>query len=271
MNCDECQERVFELIEREAIDPEGVREILRRCPDCAALFEEMKAGLAAAAKLPIESPPASLDAAIIRAAATRQTEALPSPRRRLQPLPWAVAATALLAVGIGVWAIPHGADEAEQAASEPAMAPAVEADERAVAEAEEPKVQAVAKSAARQPPTRQRKRAAKPAPARRADDEVRLEAVQAPASQAMAESTAGAAMADAPDASAACAQKEKRLARRESEAKRGAADAEDALAIGLCYQAAGEEAKARQWLQRALDHPATKARALEALHELAPE
>ncbi len=288
MNCDECQEEIFELIEREAIDPEGVREILRRCPDCAALFEEMKASLKAAAALPIESPPPARDAAILQAAAARKSKVAPPAPRRLQPFPWAVAATALLAVAIGVWAIPRGAEEAEQAELEPAVAPApaddqevredrvgqgfeADADRLTVAEAEESQVAAVEKSAARQPSAHQPRRAAKRAPARRADEELRLEAARAPASPAMAESTAGGAMADVPDASAACAEKEKRLASRKPDANRGVTDAEDALTIGLCYQAAGNDAKAREWLRRASEHPTTKTRALEALQELANE
>jgi uncharacterized protein with PIN domain len=39
MNCDECKEQVFELIEREAVDRDGVREILARCPECRAAFD----------------------------------------------------------------------------------------------------------------------------------------------------------------------------------------------------------------------------------------
>ena len=65
MNCEECKEQVFELIEREAVDPEGVRAILADCPDCRAEFEAMKAALALAGELPVEEPPADIDAAIL--------------------------------------------------------------------------------------------------------------------------------------------------------------------------------------------------------------
>jgi tetratricopeptide (TPR) repeat protein len=107
MNCEQCEEQVFELIEREAIDPAGVREILDRCPNCHALFDEMKAALAAVDQLPLEEPSARIDAEVLRAAAMRRRKVKPIRRRRLQAPPWAMAAIALLAVGIGVLAIPR--------------------------------------------------------------------------------------------------------------------------------------------------------------------
>ena len=107
MNCDECKEQVFELIDREADDPDGVREVLARCPDCRALFDEMKAALAAASQLPMEEPSAVVEAALVRAAGERVRRAVPLRKRRLQAPPWAMAAIAVLAVGVGVWAIPR--------------------------------------------------------------------------------------------------------------------------------------------------------------------
>jgi hypothetical protein len=121
MSCDECKEQVFELIEREAVDPEGVRAILDECPDCRAEFEALKASLALAAQLPLEEPPADLDAAILSQASLRVEaagsapevreskagEVVPLRKRLLQAPPWAMAAVALLAVGVGVWAIPR--------------------------------------------------------------------------------------------------------------------------------------------------------------------
>ena len=107
MNCDECKEQVFELIEREAVDADTVHEILARCPDCRAVFDEMKAALAVAEQLPIEEPPAALDAAILRAAAERGPRVVQIKKRRMQPAPWAMAAIAMLAVGVGVWTIPR--------------------------------------------------------------------------------------------------------------------------------------------------------------------
>ena len=79
------------MIEREAVDPDGVREILARCPDCLAAFDEMKAALAVAEQLPIVEPPAAVDAAILRAAGERAPRVVRLKKRRLQPAPWAMA------------------------------------------------------------------------------------------------------------------------------------------------------------------------------------
>ena len=140
MNCGQCKEEVFELIEREAIDPAGVHEILDRCPDCRALFDEMKAALVAVDQLPLEDPPARVDADILRAALMRRANVTPIRKRRFQAPPWAMAAVALLAVGIGVWSIPRDtelatedalgatvaeSDEGIVTAPRPASAPAV--------------------------------------------------------------------------------------------------------------------------------------------------
>lgn len=121
MSCDECKEQVFELIEREAVDPEGVRAILAECPDCRAEFEAMKAALALADQLPAEEPPTDIDAAILASAAqhvqtttlepapnaVEEAPVIPFRKRMLQTPPWAMAAIALLAVGVGVWSIPR--------------------------------------------------------------------------------------------------------------------------------------------------------------------
>lgn len=311
MKCDECKQQVFELIEREAVDPAGVREILERCPECAALFSEMKAGLETAAALPLETPPASVDAVILRAAAARKSKVVPIREKRSQPFPWAVAATALLAIGIGVWAIPRDAEEGEltspeaamerardgdegasaDLAAEPSLAVA-EAEEMAMAGGEEPGSGAAATPPAREPRAARSKRAAKSAPARQVKEQAGREVARAPAPQANAESTAGDAVADdsasfakgapaeaklamaedeTPDASATCEQRAKKLERRKRDAKRGGDDAEDVLAIGRCYQAAGDAEKAREWLERAAEHPTTQARARDALRDLAPD
>ncbi|NNE18335.1 MAG: hypothetical protein HKN10_07655 [Myxococcales bacterium] len=121
MNCEECKEQVFELIEREAVDPEGVRAILADCPDCRAEFEAMKAALALAGELRVEEPPADVDAAILELADRRLRSAVPAPasgavkgtkpvpsyKKMTRVPPWAMAAVALLAVGVGVWSIPR--------------------------------------------------------------------------------------------------------------------------------------------------------------------
>lgn len=104
MKCDECKEQVLELIEREAIDPEGVREVLAECPDCRAEFDRMKATLALAQQLPIEAPPDDVDALILQAAEARASEGkvVALPQRSVWSQPLAMAAIALLVVGIGV-------------------------------------------------------------------------------------------------------------------------------------------------------------------------
>jgi len=121
MSCEECKEQVFELIEREAVDPEGVRAILADCPDCRAEFEAMKAALALVDQLPAEEPPTDIDAAILASAerqiqttalepapgAEEEPQVVPFRKRMLQAPPWAMAAIALLAVGVGVWSIPR--------------------------------------------------------------------------------------------------------------------------------------------------------------------
>jgi len=147
MNCEECKEQVFELIEREAVDPEGVRAILADCPECRADFEAMKAALALAGELPVEEPPADIDAAILRLADQRRPSAVPGRatgaaeeavripiyEKMTQVPPWAMAAVALLAVGIGVWSIPRTV-QLESDADEPMLeaketAPVAEAPE----------------------------------------------------------------------------------------------------------------------------------------------
>jgi len=133
MNCEQCKEEVFELIEREPADPVGVREILDRCPDCRALFNEMKVALVAMDQLPLEDPPAHVDAEVLRAAATRRTKGTPLRKWRLQAPPWAMAAIAVLAVGVGVWSIPRS-DELE--GEEVLGAAAAESEEDILAEQE---------------------------------------------------------------------------------------------------------------------------------------
>lgn len=68
MNSEELKEQVFDLIEREAIDPKGVREMLAAVPECREYFEEIKAALVLAEQLPVEAPPAALDARILASA-----------------------------------------------------------------------------------------------------------------------------------------------------------------------------------------------------------
>ncbi len=194
MNCEQCKEAVFELIEREVVDPAGVKEILDRCPECRALFDEMKAALVAVDQLPLEEPPARVDADILRAALMRRTNVTRVGRRRFQAPPWAMAAIALLAVGVGVWAIPRDtelatedalgtpvaeSDEAIAAAPSPASAPAEleeavgEKAEEALRLNQETQTAPLAKTAAKPSVARQQrartKRKSAPAPARQVE------------------------------------------------------------------------------------------------------
>ena len=263
MTCDECKEQVFELIEREAVDPEGVQAILARCPDCRAAFDEMKAALAMVERLPIEEPGADVDAAILRAAAARAPRVVPLRRWRLRAPPWAVAAIALLAVGVGVWTIPR----AVQLEGDAAPVEMKNAAEVIVAE---------------------------PAPPKRvaelpADEPRAVRMAQAPESRPMEAMAAGAvtesALAEVESSKSRARKKERGddaddaiCKRRLDEIERlERADhdyvpkPEEQLAIGKCYGTLDDVAKARKWLQRAAKHRETKARAEAALRRLAPK
>ena len=72
MTLTELQEELFSLIEREPLDPAGVDEVLARVPGARQVFERTKATLELAALLPIEEPPAHVDARILAASAHRE-------------------------------------------------------------------------------------------------------------------------------------------------------------------------------------------------------
>ncbi len=253
MNCDECKERVFELIEREAVDPEGVRETLAGCPDCRAAFDDMKAALALAELLPIEEPPASLDAAVLRAAVARAPKMIPSRKWRLQAPPWAVAAIALLAVGVGVWAIPRGVQLESEAAPTEMKGP----EEAVLAE------QMLDE-------TRPARIAA--APASRPAADMAAGAVAEPRSgEADTKASLARKQERDDDAATTCKRKVDEIERRKRADKDYVPKPEEELAIGKCYQTLDKAAEARKWLQRAAAHRETKARAEEALRDLAPE
>ena len=287
MNCDECKEQVFELIEREAVDPDAVREILARCPDCRATFDEMKAALAVAERLPIEEPPAEVDEAILRAAGERVPRVVRLKKRRLQAAPWAMAAIAMLAVGIGVWTIPREVQLEGDAApadmkygEDAVMAEQMLGDEEealdsrvAVAELEAPKP-ARAKR-------RSRSSANEPSAARIAQAPAALPAADTAAAGAGESRSTNevAAKASTPskqerddeDVNTACQRKVDDVERRARADKDFAPTPEEELAIGKCYQALDKVAEARKWLQRAAAHRTTKAPAEKALRELATE
>jgi len=287
MNCDECKEQVFELIEREAVDPDAVREILARCPDCRATFDEMKAALAVAERLPIEEPPAEVDEAILRAAGERVPRVVRLKKRRLQAAPWAMAAIAMLALGIGVWTIPREVQLEGDAApadmkygEDAVMAEQMLGDEEealdgrvAVAELEAPKP-ARAKR-------RSRSSANEPSAARIAQAPAALPAADTAAAGAGESRSTNevAAKASTPskqerddeDVNTACQRKVDDVERRARADKDFAPTPEEELAIGKCYQALDKVAEARKWLQRAAAHRTTKAPAEKALRELATE
>jgi len=306
MNCDECKQQVFELIEREAVDPDGVREILERCPECRVTFEEMKAALAVAEQLPIEEPPAAVDQAILRAAGARAPRVVHLKKRRLQPVPWAMAAIAMLAVGIGVWTMPRDVQLEGDAApadmkyaedavmAEPMLADEEEALDSKVAVAELASGEAAQLETAERREAKSKKVAAKPAGAERrsrsqANEPRAARVAQTPAPRPAADMAAGgaedsrsnerAAKASAPskrergddEVTAACRRKVDDIERRARADKDDAFTPEEELAIGKCYQALDKVAEARKWLQRAAAHRKTKAPAEEALRELGPE
>lgn len=308
MNCEECKAQVLELIEREAIDPEGVREILACCPDCRAEFEAMKAALALVAALPLEEPRPLVEAAILRAAAAR-ANLRPARKRPLQAPPWAMAAIALLAVGVGVWTIPREVEhdsERAPAQVEPSQAPQLaEAtlDDELVADARMAQVEVApvlpSRGAALEGSTGTAKKAArKPARAgQRAQthsDEPRENSLaKTPpeketagvAGGAPATVTSDAALEEADSAAAfarneaashedrpeSCRRKIADFQRRQRDDPRYSPKPEETLELGRCYARLDDVEAARLWLRRAAAEPETKRRAKRALRELSTE
>jgi len=174
-------------------------------------------------------------------------------------------------------AIPRGGQRGdEQVAVENEVASARPATEPAEAPRVEPA------------PAKSMLRAASPAPAKRqakrAADELKVERTGgAPSPRLVAREAAGpAAEADfapspggeqarAESVEASCRRQIEALERRKRDAQAAAIEPEEELAIGKCYQALGNLAGARKWLRRAARHPETRARAEEALHQLAPQ
>ena len=71
MNAEEFEAQVFELIEREAFDPNGIHELLAALPECREDFERIKGALALAEQLPLLEPPAHLDGVLLALAAAQ--------------------------------------------------------------------------------------------------------------------------------------------------------------------------------------------------------
>ncbi|MGB8330771.1 MAG: hypothetical protein WCE62_11645 [Polyangiales bacterium] len=284
MNCEECKEQVFELIEREAIDPDAVHQILEGCPDCLAEFEETKAALRLAALLPVEEPGAAIDAAILRAASSRGRRLAPLRKGPIRAAPWAVAAVAILAVGIGVLAIPRRIQlESEGALSETNQTADTHLAEQAGGETPLPEDEA---SGVRLGESKTRAVGGGPAPAAAksmtADSSAQPEKREAKSPsestpEALARARSAEADFDAPaaasqagdaDVMARCRRRIAALERQEQAERDLVRRPEEELAIGKCYQTLGNVAKARQWLKRAAAHRRTRARAEEALRGL---
>jgi hypothetical protein len=267
--------------------------------------------LSLAEQLPIEEPPAALDAAILRAAGERERRVVRLRKRRLQPPPWAMAAIALLAVGVGVWTIPRKVQfegDAAPAEVERADTKALERvvlgeemaeeapddeaklyDGLAELEANEP-VQAPraevggAKEKKASPEPARRKRQARSSDEAASAGAATLAPASLPVADVAAESAEEsrslqvAAKASAPskgerddDAASACQRKIDDLERRTRAGKEPEPTPQEELAIGQCYQALDNVAEARKWLERAATHRRTKAAAKKALRELESE
>lgn len=225
-------------------------------------------------------------------------------RPRLQPPPWAMAAIAMLAVGIGVWTIPRQVQfEGDAAPADTKYAEDVlmaeemlgdedEAREGRVAEAELASEETAPLATLERADSKSKRGAPEPAHSKRRSrssvNEPRAARVaQAPASLPAADVAAAgagesqsnemAAKASAPskqergaeEMTATCQRKIDELERRTRADKEYAPSPEEKLAIGKCYQALDKVAEARRWLERAAAHRKTKAAAEKALRELA--
>jgi hypothetical protein len=210
-----------------------------------------------------------------------------------------MAAVALLAVGVGVWAIPRGV----QLEGDPGQPTATGVEEATVAELaldedmelEEPRApkEPVPEQAARLRTAERAEKKARPAAAKRrsnapAEQPTASVMAEAPVSAPASDMAAGAAAksrsdeADytesrarkkerADEATAACRRKIDQIERRARDDEDYVPAPEEELATAKCYQTLDELAKARKWFHRAAAHPETKARAEKALSELTPE
>lgn len=295
MNCDDCEERVLDLIEQEGRDPETVRSLLERCPDCRARFDEMKAVLEQVAAFEVEEPSPATDQAILAAARGR---VLARRRRWTWRGPhWAAAAVALLAVGVGVWTIPRGAEDGATKSDEVSAVADIQHDEAAVqdlayedsvappsgatapAEASldadiETKSEAESRGGGATAALRRRSTVARQPPTQ--NELVLAEADNGPASTASLDfaATADATEEAAPKKSrtpeAAPRPKSRRCERRLRgiESQDRAVTAEEALWLGSCYREAGDWRRARRWFEQAASEPATRDRATRELDRL---
>lgn len=283
MTCEECKERVFDLIEQEAADPEGVHEILFQCPECRALFDDMKTALALAEQLPRDEPSLEIDATVLRAAKARASRATPQ-RRWFAGSTWALAAIALLAVSIGVWAIPRTGPAPGGA---PTARPGGDATSGAVVQVEA-EIDRPGPTAALETLGAEETAAVRPRRPRAGQRARKASAAREPdPSRATARgdsSGADVAFAEAGDdakaerqshaLSPACRALRERVDQamaRDDDASPGSVEPEDELSLGRCYREAGDVFEARRWLERAASHPETKRRALRELRTMSVE
>jgi hypothetical protein len=272
VNCDDCKAQVLELIEREAVDPTGVRAVLAECPDCRAEFDEVKALLALAGELPLEEPPAALDAEILQAAEARNGAAA-APERTPWRQPLAMAAVAMLAVGIGVSTISIGnrpqdedapasrleesAAELEAPASQTKAAGGVAMDDASPEVGNElaaaPPAEEVEEAVARQAPRPVARRSARKKEAKDAAPEPHAEVAQAD----LAEAQLGAA--DAPAARAGAAASGATI--QKSDAVEAVEDDAEASATRRCARTVQALEKRRR---KDAEHEPTPEAALEA-------
>lgn len=303
LDCEECEEQVLDLIEREALDPEGVRATLAKCPECRVKFDELKAMLALTQQLPVEAPPEHVDISILQAAEARTRGLAPgSPQSSAWRQPLAMAAVALLVVGIGISTVsivkgPRQARIAEAPAADEGVAPSEDLEEApgggeperielAEAIADQPKTPAgdsdtlgaarqVRATRARAPKKKEARAAASPRASTSFAAEGELQRV------ASASDEAGDQLPEERDAKpeakqiAATTEAQRDCASRISafETRTKSDDdyeptAEESLDAGLCYQLLGKRAAARYWLKRAAADLSTKARAEDALEKL---
>lgn len=275
LDCNECEEQVLDLIEREPLDPEGVRATLAKCPECRAKFDELKAMLTLTQQLPLEAPPDHLDISILQAAEARAGGLAPaSPQASAWRQPLAMAAVALLVVGIGISTVsivkgPRQERIAEAPAADEAVAPSEDLEE--APGGGEPERIEIAEAIADQPTT-----LAGDSDALGAARQVRATRARAPKKKEARDRLPEARDAE-PEANqiAATTQAQRECASRISAfEKRTKSDdgyeptAEESLDAGLCYQLLGKRSAARYWLKRAAEDLSTKARAEDALEKL---
>lgn len=290
MNCDECRERILDLIEREEGDPDAVRKLLERCPDCRALFDQMKGLLEEVAALPVEEPTAAVDQAILSAARAR-AGGLHRPRSRTLRAPhWAAAAVALLAIGVGVWAIPRGTERVASTRMDAPVDAELErggAADQAVADdgpvppptpsATLAEASFEAEPVAAAPEPRRRKSAGRPPAGRTEPPVAEADGLRSPPRSANSvvseEAMEAAALTKSRASEAAPGSKALPCERRRVTIERQDRDAtaEEALWLGSCYREAGDWRRARGWFERAASDPSTRARAKQALKTLPSE